>query len=114
MANDGQHDEQMLYIGFCRVCGTGPLGLRVCGSCDNLLVVCDECDSVWVDGDTSQMPSTTGTETLPCPHCEGNLYSTTSHWASIDEAEKSEWLMTAMREDRLSLEVGKPLAPPDV
>ena len=38
--------RRMYYVGFCRICGTGPLGLRECGGCGEVVVLCDECDAV--------------------------------------------------------------------
>lgn len=114
MADEADLGDQMLFIGFCRVCETGPLGLRTCGGCNSVLVVCDECDSLWTDADTSQPPATTGSETLACPHCEANLYDAPSHWSTLDDAANSSWVQTALHADQFSLEVGKPLSPPDV
>ena len=31
----------MFYVGFCRLCGTGPLGIRKCDGCGNVAVLCD-------------------------------------------------------------------------
>ncbi|WP_442481626.1 hypothetical protein [Aeoliella sp. SH292] len=80
------------YIGFCRQCGTGPLGLRTCGDCGNVLVVCDECDSAWVDGEVDQLPATTGVTTLPCPHCQSDVFEEPGHWSTPEELLYCQWL----------------------
>ncbi len=101
----------MLYVGFCRMCGTGALGLRTCGGCAGVVVVCDECDVAWIDEDLSDPPATTGSETLPCPHCEASLYDPPSHWTTGDEVQQSDWLTHALDHNRLTLEVGQAFLP---
>ena len=101
----------MYYVGFCRVCGAGPLGVRACGGCASLVVVCDECDAVWVDEDLSEPPAVTGSETLPCPHCEASLYDSPSHWATCEEVDACEWLTQAIDQERLTLEMGQAFTP---
>ena len=46
----------MYYVGFCRICGTGPLGLRRCGQCGKVVVLCDECDAIWTTADLTSKP----------------------------------------------------------
>jgi hypothetical protein len=105
--------QPMYYIGFCPTCGTGPLGLRTCGSCGAVVVVCDECDSAWPDSDVSATPATRGAETLPCPHCEADLYSEPAHWSTLEEIEAAEWVDSASRADRIVLKSNRPATDDD-
>lgn len=98
----------MFYIGFCKQCGTGPLGLRTCGVCTSVVVVCDECDSVWGGANLSDPPATTGTTTLPCPRCRTDLYALPAHWSTQEEIDHASWLADAVAEGRLSIQVAKP------
>ena len=98
------------HVGFCKSCGTGPLGVRACGECGALLVVCDECDSAWADARIDEPPVTTGTTTLPCPHCGSDLYEPPAHWASRDDLQACQWLVDAIRCGSLILHDRKPPA----
>lgn len=82
----------MLSLGTCRICSTGPLGLRRCGVCRRVVVLCDECDSAWPTDDT-ESPATYATENdMPCPCCGASLLSVGSHWATREEAAATDWL----------------------
>ncbi len=97
----------MLTIGTCRVCGTGPLGLRVCGGCQKVVVLCDECDTSWPDADPATPPTFASEEGMPCPHCQSSLWEETSTWATREEAIETEWLVEAL----LTLEEGESFEP---
>lgn len=102
-----------VHVGDCRSCGNGPLGVRVCGECGALVLVCDECDSAWADADIDQPAATTGTTTLPCPHCGSDLYEPPARWASSEELEACQWLSEAIVDGALSLHgQGDPLDEP--
>ncbi len=88
---------QMHYVGYCRICGTGLLGLRECGRCGEVVVLCDECDSVWTDGDFSVKPTIAGENDLPCPFCEASLLLPPSRWATKSKIDKLAWLQTAVQ-----------------
>ncbi|TWT90661.1 hypothetical protein Mal64_10560 [Pseudobythopirellula maris] len=103
--------DEMLYVGFCRVCGTGPLGLRLCGGCGALVILCDECDAVWTTADTSAPPAFSDEPELPCPHCEASLVDAPSRWATREEVASCDWLASAIDAGELSLESGKPFEP---
>jgi len=105
-------NNKMFYIGFCRICGTGPLGLRTCGGCGRIVVLCDECDAVWTDADVAAEPAFSNDPALPCPSCSQSLFDSPSHWATRDEINGSEWLADAIAKGSISLEEGVPLAPP--
>lgn len=104
-------ENKMLYVGFCRVCKTGPLGLRVCGSCDELVILCDECDAVWTVADVTEAPSFTDDPALPCPHCGGSLVEPPSHWADPAEVDKTAWLNEAIEADAFTIRMGKAFLP---
>ena len=89
-------EQQMLCVGTCRICGTGPLGLRECGSCGEVVVLCEECDAVWTDGDFSVKPQLAGENDLPCPYCEASLIRPPSRWAEESKIKKLAWLQTAL------------------
>ena len=109
MTNDGQ---ELVYVGFCRICGTGPLGLRECGGCGEILVMCDECDAVWTDGNFSAQPLLAGEAgALPCPYCGASLAEEPSRWAPKSKIEKVAWLLDALRNGELELGRGSPLKP---
>ncbi|WP_425399638.1 hypothetical protein [Aeoliella sp.] len=102
------HDPQFdsspkFYVGICKLCETGPLGLRVCGDCGAVLVVCDECDAAWAGAETDQPPTTTGVTTLPCPHCHSDLFEPPAHWADADEVRACGWVDVAVQRGVLEL-----------
>lgn len=103
--------QRMYYVGFCRICGTGPLGLRKCGDCGEVVVLCDECDAVWTDADFSAQPYLATEEDLPCPHCEGSLLEPPSRWATQKQILATPWLQAALESGELQLELGTALAP---
>ena len=82
----------MYYVGFCRICQTGPLGLRRCGRCGNVVLLCDECDAVWQNADVSETPIYPTNGELLCPNCDHSLIDPPSHWASEQQLESVEWL----------------------
>ena len=105
------YKKKMYYVGFCRICGTGPLGLRECGGCGEIVVLCDECDAVWTDANFSAKPLLAGVDKLPCPYCEKSLLEQPSQWAPKSKIDKVAWLQTALREGDLDLKSGAALAP---
>lgn len=103
------NDSVMHYVGFCRICGTGPLGVRRCGACEKLAVVCDECDAVWETADFSQTPRVSEESDIPCSNCEASLFDGDSRWATMDEIKDCDWLTRATDGGQLELQSGKPL-----
>lgn len=103
----------MFTIGECRICGTGPLGLRTCGRCGQVVVLCDECDAVWADADFAGEPIFADDPHLPCPGCSDSLWEPPSHWASQSEIDTTEWITQALRDGRVVLEKGTPLTTSD-
>ncbi|MEM6654517.1 MAG: hypothetical protein AAF596_01815 [Planctomycetota bacterium] len=104
-----QDQQTMWYAGFCRVCETGPLGLRVCGCCERVVLLCDECDAVWTSADASSPPSFSANSKLPCPHCEASLLDPPSRWATRAECEATPWIAEAVAAGELELRKGEPL-----
>ena len=105
-------DQEMHYVGFCRICGTGPLGLRECGGCGEIVVMCDECDAVWTDGNFQAKPLLArATGEHPCPYCATTLLDPPSSWARRAKIEKVAWLLDALSKGELALSSGKPLRP---
>lgn len=97
----------MLSIGTCRVCGTGPLGLRRCGVCRRVVVLCDECDTAW-RGDRLSEPGVVAHEAeMPCPQCRASLWVGGASWATRAEADASDWVA----DGGFTLEEGAPLDP---
>lgn len=103
--------QRMHYAGFCRLCGTGPLGLRFCGECENVVVLCDECDAVWTDADFTAPAILGDSEELNCPHCETSLLSNESHWATAEELLQSSWVQDGVASGALAIEVGEAFEP---
>ncbi len=107
--------RRMYYVGFCRICGTGPLGLRECGGCGELVVLCDECDAVWshegIDADFSAKPQFAKEGELPCPHCEASLIEKPSRWATKSKIEKTDWVQDLLEKGTLELKRGSAIAP---
>ena len=103
--------KPMTYVGFCRICGTGPLGLRECGGCNAVVVLCDECDATWTDADFSSKPRFAQAGRLPCPHCEASLIEKPSRWATKTKINGVAWVQAALREGKLQLKQGSALAP---
>ena len=77
----------MTTVGECRICGTGPLGLRRCGVCRRVVVLCDECDSAWPTTDTSGKPTYSRDEEMPCPWCAASLLGNGASWVVDLDAE---------------------------
>lgn len=75
----------MQSIGTCRICTTGPLGLRRCGVCRRVVVLCDECDSAWPTEDTGAKPTYSNDEAMPCPWCAASLLANGSEWVTSVE-----------------------------
>ncbi len=109
MDNDNTRFESPagFYTGFCPKCGTGPLRLRTCGSCAAVVLVCDECDVAWRDARVSSPPATTGSTTLPCPHCKADLYAKPGHWSTSNEVDASKWVTEAVANDGLTIRIVK-------
>jgi hypothetical protein len=81
----------MHYIGSCRCCGQGLLGIRICCEDGMGLVVCEECEAIWLH------PTCSGEPLFPrppgglCPRCGQSLWSLPAHWASLDEIDRLGW-----------------------
>ena len=103
--------RRMYYVGFCRICGTGPLGLRECGGCGAVVVLCDECDAVWVSADFSVKPRFADEGALPCPHCDASLIETPSRWATKKTIQATPWLRQALAKKEMKLHRGSALTP---
>lgn len=103
--------RRMYYVGFCRICGTGPLGLRECGGCGELVVLCDECDAVWSDENFAAKPQFANDGELPCPHCQESLIEQPSCWASAAKIQQSKWVQEALEAGILELQRGAALSP---
>ncbi len=105
----------MYYVGFCRICGTGPLGLRACGGCGEVVVLCDECDAVWPKCDStgsfSAKPQLADEGELPCPHCEGSLIEKPSRWATKTMINKADWVQDALDAGVLEVQRGSAISP---
>ena len=109
---DDQHAKHpMFYIGFCRICGTGPLGLRCCGGCDGVVVLCDECDAMWTNSDLEASPILASDGDLPCPTCHASLINAPSKWADEAQIEASPWLQDALEAGAFRLRRGSAFAP---
>lgn len=100
---------RMLFIGLCRLCETGPLGLRSCGQCGRVVVLCDECDAVWRDANTAASPDMADAESLPCPYCDASLNAPPSAWASLEQCEQEAWFCDARNAGGLQVREGEPL-----
>lgn len=101
----------MYYVGECRVCGTGPLGIRACGNCDRVVILCDECDAFWTDADLNATPHYADEDDLPCPGCQSSLFDPPSHWASEAEINTTKWLQKAIQTKIFDLKQGTAFAP---
>ena len=99
----------MFFVGFCRICGTGPLGLCCCGGCGRIVLLCDECEALWPDSDLAAAPKTG--DPILCPECQQSLMDEPSHWATAAEIAATDWLQQAFRADRLKLQYAHGAAP---
>lgn len=102
--------ERMHYVGLCRVCETGPLGVRRCG-CDAMVLLCDECDAVWADAELDKPPQPVVDGALPCPACGVDLMARPSRWATREEIDRCDWLAAAIEEQGLELKECAAFAP---
>jgi len=103
--------QKMYYLGFCRICSTGPLGLRRCGECGKVVVLCDECDAIWTSADLMTEPHFAKEGELPCPACQASLIDPPSHWATKAQIEATEWLQKSLESGELLLQRGSAFAP---
>lgn len=103
--------RRMYYVGFCRICGTGPLGLRECGGCGEVVVLCDECDAVWTDGGFAAKPQFADEGELPCPHCGTSLIEKPSRWAHKKTIDVTPWVQKAVNAGTLEVQRGSALSP---
>jgi len=103
--------QKMYYVGFCRICGTGPLGLRRCGGCGKVVVLCDECDAIWTSADLAAKPHLAQAGDLACPDCEASLVNASSRWAKKAEIEATDWLQQALDGGDFQLQQGTAFAP---
>lgn len=103
--------RRMYYVGFCRICGTGPLGLRECGGCGEVVVLCDECDAVWPSADFAAKPQYAKEGELPCPHCEASLIEKPSRWAYKKTIDVTPWVQEALDAGTLEVKRGLALSP---
>lgn len=76
--------HRLSHVGFCSVCGTGPVGIRLCAA-GHAVMLCDECDAVWQEPELTSSPRFPAQPDLPCPVCGGSLRDPPAHWASADE-----------------------------
>lgn len=95
--------KRMYYVGICRICGTGPLGLRSCGGCGEVVVLCDECDAVWTDSHLEESPQPAFEVALPCPHCDACLSEPPSHWATRAEIDSCAWVSQGLESGEFEL-----------
>ena len=100
---------RMHYVGFCRICGTGPLGVRACGACGDLVVLCDECGALWTHPRLEAPPTLALDEDAPCPSCGASLWDAPAHWATSGEIAATAWLARAVAEGKFTLRTGAPL-----
>jgi hypothetical protein len=103
--------KRMYYVGFCRVCGTGPLGLRRCGDCGAIAVLCDECDAVWRGGELEGPPLPHEEDTLPCPECGGSLTEAPSSWATAEQIAQCHWVTQALEQEQIELSEAAAFSP---
>ena len=103
--------KTMYYAGFCRICETGPLGLRACGACGQIVLLCDECDAIWTTADVDAPPYLTSEPELPCPTCAASLFAAPSHWANMEEIESTDWLQKAISTGQIFLNEGEAFEP---
>ncbi len=104
----------MLTVGNCRICGTGPLGLRLCGICKNIVILCKECDAAWIDAHLDTKPVYADEESMPCPHCKNSLWSNESTWATEDEVGGVDWINEAIENGDLTLVEQETNEPPTI
>jgi hypothetical protein len=98
---------QIHYVGLCRVCGTGSLGVRACGQCSDLVILCDECGTWWNHVRVGEKSSGAFSEEAPCPSCGYSLWERPSHWATAGEIWATGWLARALADGTLTLGVGR-------
>ncbi len=96
----------MYYVGYCRICTTGPLGVRACGHCGELTILCDECDAAWSDANLGGPPTFSSAAELPCPKCGQTLIGEPSHWAGVGEIHGASWLREALEAGQIELRQG--------
>ena len=102
--------NQLYYVGRCRICRTGPLGVLRCGGCGSLVLLCDECDSVWPDARVEGAPQPASGDDLPCPSCEASLLDD-GCWAGEDQIAVCDWLSAALASGQFQLRQGAAFAP---
>lgn len=94
----------MITVGTCRICETGPLGLRLCGGCQSVLILCNECDAAWIDSHCDTKPAYADEESMPCPHCEKSLWDEQASWLNREEIDSVSWITDAIKEGTLVID----------
>lgn len=102
---------RMQYVGFCRVCGAGAIGVRLCGRCGDLSLVCDECGALWTDARLSGPPSMHLVDEAPCPSCGHSLWEAPSGWATRGQVFAMGWLARAIEDGVVTLREGGAFGP---
>jgi hypothetical protein len=79
------------YLGNCRCCQQGLLGIRICCDDEIGLVVCDECEAIWLEPECTGDPLTPAQPDSRCPRCQRPIWQRPGHWASWAEVERLGW-----------------------
>jgi hypothetical protein len=79
------------FVGTCRCCGQGLLGIRICCEDQIGLVLCEECDAIWLEPTCAGDPLFPGQPESTCPRCGRPIWHPPAHWASQDEVDRLDW-----------------------
>lgn len=90
--------KKLLFIGFCKFCGEGAVGIRISASGKSVFGMCDECDAVYPDKKMDNPPLFLEQPYLPNPVDGTSLAEEPAHWASLEEARHFGWGDVVIRE----------------
>jgi uncharacterized protein YbaR (Trm112 family) len=86
-----------IHAGACPVCEAGLRRVRACygdsrtAAAPHGYVICDECEALWLTPDPQSPRFYPDTEQPACPVCQGPLFGSQAHYATVEEVRQLGW-----------------------
>lgn len=81
----------MYYVGTCRCCEQGLLGIRICCEDEIGLILCEECEAIWLHPTCPGSPLFPQQPDSACPRCNRPIWEAPAHWATQAEVDRLDW-----------------------